>query len=314
MNHFTGLMAAPFTPLNSKGELALDIVPPYVQKLASDGLNGIFVCGSNGEGPNITSEERMLAAAAFKRAATKQLKVFVHVGHSSIAESQKLAEHAAKIGADAISSVSAFYFKPTSEENLVDSLAEIASAAPGLPFYYYHIPHLTGVEMNMMRFLELGQEKIPTLAGVKYTSPMLHEFQHCLSYSKNKFDMLFGMDEMLLPALSIGAKGMVGSTYSFAAPLYRQVIDSFNNGDLAAAQSRMLFLVKMVRVLLKFPAISAQKAIMKRLGLDLGPCRLPLDSLDRSAESSLYKQLDDLNFFQKLLASSRENGENKMTA
>lgn len=314
MNHFTGLMAAPFTPLDRKGKLALDVVAPYVQKLISDGLQGIFVCGSNGEGPNFTSDERMLVAEAFTKAAANRLKVFVHVGHSSIAESQKLAEHAAHIGADAISSVSAFYFKPASEENLVDSLAEIAAAAPSLPFYYYHIPRLTGVQMNMMKFLQQGEKKIPTLAGVKYTAPLLHEYQQSLDYSKNKFDMLFGMDEMLLPALSVGAKGLVGSTYNFAAPLYHEVMQNFQEGDIRAARTKMLFLVQMVNVLLKFPAISAQKAIMKRLGIDLGPCRLPLESLDRSSQVSLYTQLDDIKFFQTLMVSSGGNGKDTMVA
>lgn len=314
MNYFTGLMAAPFTPLDNKGNLAPEVIPLYVKRLVSDGLKGIFVCGSNGEGPNFTSEERMLAAAAFREAAGNHLRVFVHVGHSSIAESQRLAEHAVKIGADAISSVSAFYFKPKSEENLVDSLAEIATAAPHLPFYYYHIPRLTGVEMNIPKFLALGESKIPTLAGVKYTAPLLHEYQHCLSYAKNKFDMLFGMDEMFLPALAVGAKGMVGSTYNFAAPLYEEVVKSFRQGDLISARTKMLYLVEMVHLLLKFPVISAQKAIMKRLGLDLGPCRLPLTSLDHSAELSLYKHLDDMKFFQKLLVSSGDKGENKVIA
>jgi N-acetylneuraminate lyase len=170
------------------------------------------------------------------------------------------------------------------------------------------------VEINMMKFLQLGEKKIPTLAGIKYTASSLHEYQRCLNYSNNKFDMLFGTDEMLLPALSVGAKGLVGSTYNFAAPLYKEVMQAFRQGDITSARAKMLFLVEMVNVLLKFPAISAQKAIMKRLGLDLGPCRLPLSSLDHAAQVSLYRQLDDMKFFQTLLVSSGGNGKNTMVA
>lgn len=311
MNYFNGLMAAPFAPLDSKGKLALDIIPQYAQKLEKDGLTGMFVCGSNGEGMNMTSEERMLTAAAFKEAAGPSLKVFVHVGHASISESQKLAEHAMKIGADAVSAVSAFYFKPKSAENLVDCLAEIALAAPVLPFYYYHIPHLTGVHIDMFKFLKLAEKKIPNLGGVKYTATTLHEYQQCLNYSKNKYDFLFGLDEMLLSALAVGARGMVGSTYNFAGPLYLGVMNSFTRGDLMDARKKMLYLVEMVSILLKFPAISAQKAVMKRLGLDLGPCRLPLTTLSRADESSLYTQLDEMHFFEALLSPASNNGENK---
>jgi N-acetylneuraminate lyase len=305
MNHFTGLMAAPFTPFDPKGRLNLEIIPSYVDKMIADGLKGIFVCGSNGEGPNMTTEERIGVAKAFKQAAGSRIKVYVHVGHSSISESQRLAKHAHMIGADAISSVAAFYFKPNSVKNLVDALAEIASAAPELPFFYYHIPHLTGMNMDMIELLRLGEKKIPNLKGIKYTATTLWEYQLCLNEAAGKFDILFGLDEMLLPALAVGAKGAIGSTYTFAAPLYLEVIKSFETGDLGEARRKMLYLVDMVKILLKFPPIPAQKAIVKHLGIDLGPCRLPLTTLSSEEEYSLYEQLDAIEFFQKL--NSRES-------
>jgi N-acetylneuraminate lyase len=311
MNHFTGLMAAPFTPFDAKGRLNLEIVPSYVDKMIADGLKGIFVCGSNGEGPNMTTEERIAVAEAFKQAAGARIKVYVHVGHSSISESRRLAEHAQQIGADAISSVAAFYFKPGSVKNLVDALAEIASAAPELPFFYYHIPHLTGMSMDMIELLRMGEKKIPNLRGIKYTAATLWEYQLCLNEAGGKFDVLFGFDEMLLPALAVGAKGAIGSTYTFAAPLYLEVMKSFEGGDIEEARRKMLYLVEMVKILLKFPPIPAQKAIVKHLGIDLGPCRLPLTTLNSEEEYSLYEQLDAIGFFQKLNNRKRVEQEVK---
>ena len=300
MDHFKGLMAAPFTPFDAKGELNLGIIPSYVDKLVADGLKGIFVCGSNGEGPNMTIEERMTVAERFTNAASSRIKVYVHVGHTSIAECRKLARHAQEIGADAISSVAAFYFKPGSVSNLVNAMAQIADAVPHMPFYYYHIPHLTGVGMDMTDFLKQSADRIPNLAGIKYTATTLWEYQLCVHQDNNKFDVLFGLDEMLLPALSVGAKGAIGSTYTFAAPLYLEVYDLFQRGEFDIAREKMLYLVKMVKVLLMFPPIPAQKAIMKRLGFDLGPCRQPLVTMSPEDESSLYGQLDKLDFFSKL--------------
>ena len=201
-----GLIAAAFTPFHEDGSLNLQLVPALVDKLHKDGLRGIFVCGSNGEGPNMTTEERMQVAEAFVKAANGRLLVIVHVGHSSIAESRILAAHAAEIGADAFSSVAAFYFKPVSVQNLVDCMVEIAGAAPDLPFYYYHIPHLTGVNMDMIEFLRSAGDLIPNLAGIKYTSSAIHEYQACLNFEEGRFDILYGLDELLLPALSVGAK------------------------------------------------------------------------------------------------------------
>src|SRR3546814_363781 len=134
-------------------------------------------------------EERMAVAEAYVASATGKLLVFVHVGHTSIAECRKLASHAEQIGADAVSAVAAFYFKPTNVANLVDSMAQIAAAAPNTPFYYYHIPALTGVGMDMVEFLRLGEDKIPSLAGIKYTAATIHEYQACLDFGDGKFDV-----------------------------------------------------------------------------------------------------------------------------
>lgn len=295
-----GLIAATFSTFDSEGNLDLTHIPYLVDKLYNDGLKGVFVCGTNGEGPNLTLAERMQVAEAYVQAAKNKLKVFVHVGHSSIAEARVLAIHAAQIGADAISAVAAFYFKPLDTENLVRSIAKIAAAAPSLPFYYYHIPALTGVGMDMVKFLELAEKQIPNLAGIKYTASTLHEYQACLNYKGGKYDILFGYDEMLLSALVLGAKGAVGSTYNFAAPLYLKVMEFYANNKPEEARELQYRLVQMVRAFVKYPPIPAQKAIMQLLGADLGPCRLPLEALSENQRRMLENELKEDGFFDLL--------------
>jgi N-acetylneuraminate lyase len=294
------LIAATFGTFQEDGSLNLAIIPSLVEKLIADGLTGVFICGTNGEGPNLTIEERMAVAEAYVKAVDKRMLVLVHVGHTSIAESRKLAAHAAQIGADAISSVAAFYFKPTSVQNLAESMAEIASAAPRLPFYYYHIPTLTGVGLDMIEFLRLGEELIPNLAGIKYTASTLHEYQACVNYQNGRFDILFGFDEMLLPALAVGAKGAIGSTYTYAAPLYLKVVELFGQGKIEEARQMQLQSVEMVRCLVKFPPIPAQRAIMKMQGFDLGTCRLPLKGLSEQDTVAFRASLDEMSFFELL--------------
>ena len=303
MNKIEGLIAAAFTPFHEDGSLNLAMVPTLVDKLVNDGVKGIFVCGSNGEGPNMTTEERMKVAEEFVKAANRRLLVIVHVGHSSIAESKTLAAHAAEIGADAFSSVAAFYFKPVSVQNLVDCMADIAGAAPGLPFYYYHIPHLTGVSMDMIEFLQSAGKLIPNLAGIKYTSSTIQEYQACLNFEGGRFDILYGLDELLLPALSVGAIGAIGSTYTFAAPLYLKTMEAFNRGDLVAAREQHAYMVEVIRILLRYPPIPGQKAIMKMLGWDLGPCRLPLTAISQESFDKFYKELEEISFFERVPAS-----------
>ena len=300
MRHIEGLIAAAFTPFHQDGSLNLELVPALTDKLYADGLKGIFVCGSNGEGPNMTTAERMKVAEAFVLAASGRLKIIVHVGHSSIAEAKILAAHAAQIGADAFSSVAAFYFKPVSVINLADCMSAIASAAPDLPFYYYHIPHLTGIGMDMVEFLQYAGPRIPNLAGIKYTATTLQEYQSLLTMDKGRHDILFGLDELLLPALAVGATAAIGSTYTFAAPLYLETIKAFRQGDLPAARAHHSYMVEMIRILLAYPPIPGQKAIMKMLGFDMGPCRLPLTTLSAASYDKFYGELDSIGFFSKL--------------
>lgn len=293
-----GIVAATFSAYLPDGSLNIDLIPAIADKLVADGLSGVYICGTNGEGPNLTVEERMAVAEAYVKAVDKRILVMVHVGHTSIYESKKLAAHAAKIGADAISAVAAFYFKPVSTQNLVDCMAEIASGAPNLPFYYYHMPTLTGVGMDMVELLTIGESRIPNLAGIKYTASTLHEYMACLNYKTGRFNVLFGFDEMLLPALAVGAQGAIGSTYTFAAPVYLKVIELYRAGQMAEAQALQAKVVNFIRCIIKHPSIAAQRAVMKMLGTDLGNPRLPLVALSDDAYNSLKADLEAVGFFE----------------
>lgn len=295
-----GLIAATFCFYLPDGQVDLTPIPATVDALVSQGMAGVYICGTNGEGPNLTIEERMAVAKAYIQAAAGRIKVFVHVGHASIKDARKLAAHAEQCGADAISSVSAFYFKPTSVQALVASMAEIASAAPKTPFYYYHIPTLTGVGLDMVDFLQQAEKVISNLAGIKYTAATLHEYQACLNYKDGKFDILFGFDELLLSALAVGAKGAIGSTYTFAGAIYLNLIQKFKSGDIEGARACQLESVKMVRCLAPYSSIPAQRAIINRLGTPTGDCRLPLMSLTAEQQQALHSQLENVGFFSAL--------------
>jgi N-acetylneuraminate lyase len=306
MMKIEGLVSASFTPFFPDRSVNYGMIPEIVEKLITDGLSGIFVCGSNGEGPNMSIDERMKVAQAFVSAADKRIKVIVHVGHSSITEAQQLAAHASRIGADAVSAVAAFYFKPISVENLADCMAAIASACAATPFYYYHIPILTGVGMDMIEFLRISETLIPNLAGIKYTATTLNEYQSCLNYKNGRFQILYGFDELLLPALAVGAKAAIGSTYTFAAPIYLETMKLFFAGKLDEARENHAFMVEVIRRMVKHPPVPAQKAIMRMLGWDMGPSRLPLVSLSDNSYQQLYDDLKEISFFDKVTSKNKE--------
>jgi len=296
MDRLTGLIAATFTPMHPDGSVDLAPVPAMVEGLLRNGITALYVCGSTGEGPSLTTEERERVAEAFVAAAAGRLPVMVQVGHNSVEDARRLAAHAASIGADAISAVSPSYFIPEGVAALVETLGRITDAAPDLPFYYYHIPRLSGVSLSPLAFLEAAPARMPSLAGVKFSCRDVEVMQACLAFDGGRFNILFGVDEMLLSGLAAGCHGAVGSTYNFLAPLYHEVMRRFAAGDLAGAQEHQLLAARMIAVILRRHANAGIKAAMTLAGMPCGPARLPLSPLTDAEIAGMRDELDALGF------------------
>lgn len=293
-----GLIAAAFTPMKRDGSINLRPIPAYVDFLINEGIRGIYVAGSTGEGVSLTSRERRQLTEAFVQAAAGRIPVIVQVGHNSAWEARELAAHAQEAGADAVSSSSPSYFKPASVQLLVDAMATLAEGAPDLPFYYYHIPALTGVPMDMVEFLERGARQIPTLTGIKFSDTFVPDYQACLELDDRRFDILWGCDEMLLSGLVVGAEGAVGSTYNVAAPLYMDIIRRMEAGDMAGAREEMYRSVQMVRLLSKYTKVTTglKEAILPLYGFDFGRSRLPVQSMSEEDAACLREEWIELGF------------------
>lgn len=293
-----GLIAAPYTALHPDGSLNLDRIEAQVHSLMVNKVSAAFVCGTTGEGASLSLAERMAVAARWCEVAGPDLKVIVHVGHTCLPDAKALAVHAQAVGAFAVGTLAPFFFKPSQTADLVAYCSEVAAAAPELPFYYYHIPSMTGVHIPAVDFLQASRTRIPNLAGVKFTYENLMDFAACLRLEDGHFDALFGRDEILLAGLSLGATGAIGSTYNFAAPVYHRLLEAFTRGDLVAAQAEQARANAMIAVLLKWGGLPAGKALMRIIGIDCGPTRLPLSCVSAEKEKELRHDLEDAGFFE----------------
>lgn len=293
-----GLVAAVHTPFRPDGSLHLDVVEAQAVHLHAHGIELAFVGGSTGEGHSLSLEERSALARRWTEVARETaLGVVVHVGANCLADSRALAAQAEELGAVAISALAPSYFKPRDTDALVACCADVAGAASRTPFYFYDIPALTGVSLSMPDFLDRAEGRVPTLAGIKFTSPDLMAYQLCLHAAGGVFDVPYGVDEWLLAALSLGARGAVGSTYNFAAPVYRRMMRAFAAGDLAAAREEQLRSAQLVRLLAGYGYMGAAKAVMAMLGVDVGPPRLPIPALSAGRTAELRGRLEALGFF-----------------
>lgn len=297
----TGIVPAVFTPMHPDGTINFSQIKPVAEYLVAQKADALYVCGSTGEGPSLTTEERFAVVEAYIEAVNHRVPVIVQVGHDSIKEARLLAEHAQKSGADAISSIPPTYYTIHTLDILIECMEEITSSAPKLPFYYYHIPRLTSLQVDMIEFLRKGSSKLPTLQGIKYSDFKIFEFQACLEFEGGRFNMLFGSDEMLLSGLVVGAHGAVGSTYNFATPLYKRIIQSYQQGDLEKARELQGLAVKMVQRINQYCINGSNgaplKAMMAFIGLDCGPIRLPQLGLTDEMRQQLKQDMDEIGFF-----------------
>ena len=301
MEKIIGLIDAPFTPFHPNGDVNLQPIEAYATVLVKNGLKGVFINGSSGEGYMLTPQERMQLAERWVSVAPEGFKVIVHVGSCCLRESRQLAEHAQKIGAWGIGAMAPPFPRIGRIQELVEYCEAIASAAPNLPFYYYHIPAFNGAFLPMLDLLKAVDGRIPNFAGIKYTYESLYEYNQCRLYQDNKFDMLHGQDETILPSLAQGgAKGGIGGTTNYNGRELVGIIDAWNRGDIATAREKQNFAQAVINVICHYRGnIVGGKRIMKLIGFDLGPNRTPFRNMTNDEEQQMRKELEEIRFFDR---------------
>ncbi|HET9052775.1 MAG TPA: dihydrodipicolinate synthase family protein, partial [Cyclobacteriaceae bacterium] len=165
------ILPAVFTPMFDDGSINYDRIASLYRRCVDSGFSGIFLNGTTGECMSLNADERKKLVETWmtcrKKNNDKDFKIFVHIGSANLYEAAELAEHAQSQGADGIAMVPTFYFRPKTIADLIDQCKYIASAAPEVPYYYYNIPSLTGVNFPLISFLEHAIREIPTFAGLK---------------------------------------------------------------------------------------------------------------------------------------------------
>ena len=301
MKKIFGLIDAPFTPFHPNGEVNLDPIPAYAKMLKENGLKGVFINGSSGEGYMLTLEERMKLAEKWIESAPSDFKVIVHVGSCCVKESRMMAEHAQSIGAWGIGAMAPPFPKIGRIEELVKYCEYIASGAPELPFYYYHIPAFNGAYLSMVDLLKAVDGRIDNFAGIKYTYESLYEYNQCRLYKDGKYDMLHGQDETILASLALGgARGGIGGTTNYNGRELTSIIKAWDQGLVATAREKQEFSQAVINVICHYRGnIVGGKRIMKLIGFDLGPNRVPFQNMTDEEELAMKKEREEINFFER---------------
>ena len=295
------ILPAVFTPMFDDGSVHYARVDALYQRCVSSGFKGIFLNGTTGECMSLNAEERKKLVETWvecrKKNNNTDFKIFVHIGSSNLYEAAELAEHAQSSGVNGIAMVPTFYFRPKTLTELVDQCKYVAAAAPEVPFYYYNIPSLTGVNFPLINFIDAAIKEIPTFAGLKNSFNDLVDYQQCIHYVKEDYAMYWGTDEVFMMVYAAGNRHYVGSTYNYMGDIYFKMLDAYHASNFEKLTTLEAEATRIYRVLNDYNSLIAGKEVMRHIGVDCGPVRRPLKNLKASESTALLDRLQKTSFF-----------------
>jgi len=276
------LIVAAVTPLSADG-FALDLkaVPPYAQFLASHGADGVFACGTTGEGVLLSLGERRAVAEAYRDAVTGIL--FVHAGAQTTADTVALAAHAREIGADGVAVIPPPYFALDADALTAHFVAAARACAP-LPFYCYAFTARSGYPLPVDVIRRIGAS-VDNLAGLKVSeSP----FERVAPYLELGLPVLIGNEPLIADGVAAGAIGTVSGMAAAFPDVVRSALDAADG----PAMDRLRELRAAMEAGGQF--IAAAKHALALRGVPVAPSmRAPLRPLTEAERIELERAIDE---------------------
>lgn len=291
MEKWKGIFTALLTPFNQNNKVNEKALEKLIRHNINMGVKGFYVCGSTGEAFLLSEEERKQVMEVVKAVAPNHTLI-AHIGSINEMEATELGLYAKKLGYDAISSVSPFYYKFT-EEEIRQYYFRLANATD-MPTIVYHIPAFSGVSMGAAQIKAfLADDRF---VGLKFTSNDFFTLEQCKTAFPEKI-IFNGYDEMFLAGISMGADGAIGSTYNFMADKFVEIKKCFDAGQIYAAQEIQREANRIITVLVRVGVMQAEKEILNQLGMEFGLCRHPFLEPDKEQKELLAREV--LPYIQK---------------
>ena len=284
---FKGIFPALLTPFDSSGKVNEKELEKLVRYNVEKGVTGFYVGGTTAEAFLMSVDERKTVMDVVRSAAPESTLI-AHVGSLNEREAADLARYACKLGYDAASSVTPFYYKFTAEE-IKQYYYRLADAAQ-LPMLMYYFPLYSGVSMAKADLAAYLAD--PRFVGMKYTAGDLFLLEQCKTAFPDKV-FYCGYDEIFLSALTAGADGGMGSTYNFMAEKFVRVRNLFLQGKIEEARQIQREINRIIAVLFRVGVMQGEKEVLNQLGFDFGVCRPPFAPLSDEAKALLRREITE---------------------
>jgi 4-hydroxy-tetrahydrodipicolinate synthase len=282
------LMTAMITPFNERGAVDLREAGRLARWLVEQGNHGLIVCGTTGESPALSDDEKVALFRATKEAVGNRAAIVAGTGGNNTEHSIELTERAAKEGVDAALAVVPYYNKPP-QDGMLRHFGAIAEATK-LPVIVYNIPGRTGANMLPVTLLELARRH-PNVAGVKESSGDLAQMTAILRDRPAGFGVWSGDDHLTLPLLAVGGDGVISVAAHLCAREMREMIEAHAKGDVTRAARIHNDLALLTATLFATTSPIPVKWAMNRIGFACGPCRSPLGMMPDDLAAKLEPML-----------------------
>jgi 4-hydroxy-tetrahydrodipicolinate synthase len=291
MRTLHGVIPAVLTPFHD-GAIDVDTVRRHVDFMIDGGVHGLYPCGTTGEGILLTTEERKTMAQAVVEAAEDRVPVMVHVGAASTDETIDLALHARDIGADAIGVVSPFFYS-VDKAGMTEHFRSVACAVDNMPMYLYNIPGNAKNDITPDIVAAVAAE-CPNVVGIKDSSKDIARLAAYALKMGSDFSVIVGSDALLVPALTVGACGVISA---IANSFPREVVaayEAFMAGNTQEAMALQAKLSRLRQVLKNGPYLGAYKAALRLKNVDFRGAKAPMREMDEADVARLRHELTQL--------------------
>lgn len=283
---FTGVCTALVTPF-LENRLNTPMLRQLIRRQELAGVDALLICGTTGESAALTDTEKLELFKTSREAIPESVPFIAGTGSNNTAHAVALSQAAQELGADALLVVSPYYNKAT-EDGLYRHYRCIAEAV-SIPVILYNVPSRTGLDIPVSVYQKLAE--IPNIAGVKEASADIRKIAWTRHQCPRDFSVWCGNDDLAVPALSLGASGLISVVSNVEPELTRAMTKAALDGDFDTASDLQCKLLPLMQALFREVNPVPVKEALKQIGLDCGSCRLPLGNASPETKEALASLL-----------------------
>ena len=288
---FTGVATALATPFQENGQLNLEAWEALIEDQIQEGVTGLVIGGTTGEGMTITDDEFETLLVRAVEVANGRAVIIAGTGSNNTAVSIEKTKRAAELGAEMAMVVTPYYNKST-QTGLIAHFTAIADASP-IPLMLYNVPSRTGVALAPETVGELAEH--PRITALKEASGDISVMAQMMAHIPEGFTVYCGNDDQILPYMAWGAQGVVSVLSNVYPGATVALADALLAGDLQTARTWQIRLLPVIDELFAEVNPIPVKAALQARGFEVGAPRLPLVPMSATTEAKLLSAMEQFN-------------------